>query len=59
MEAAVLAEKFMLVLETLRSNTGRDGSQHVVSTSPHVPVQLPSRKYLPVRPELTRDIDAV
>ncbi len=43
MEAAVLAEKFMLLLEALRSNTERDGSQRVVTTSPHVPVQLPNR----------------
>jgi hypothetical protein len=44
MEAAVLAEKFILLLETLRSHTENDGSQRGVSKSPHVPVQLPSRK---------------
>jgi hypothetical protein len=40
----VLAEKFILLLETLRSYTEKDGSPRVVTTSPHVPVQLPSRK---------------
>ena len=39
----MLAEKFMLVLEALRSQTAHpDGSPRVVSTSPHVPVQLPA-----------------
>jgi hypothetical protein len=43
----MLAEKYMLVLETLRSLTDRapaypDGSPRVVSSSPHVPVKLPS-----------------
>ncbi|WP_283845036.1 hypothetical protein [Bradyrhizobium cenepequi] len=40
----MLAEKFILLLETLRSYTESDGSQRAVSKSPHVPVQLPSRK---------------
>jgi hypothetical protein len=47
----MLAEKYMLVLETIRSMTERspayaDGGPRVISTSPHVPVQLPgaSRK---------------
>ncbi|MGY3615344.1 hypothetical protein [Bradyrhizobium sp. USDA 10063] len=40
----MLAEKFILLLETLRSNTESDGGQRVVSTSPHIPVRLPSRK---------------
>jgi hypothetical protein len=42
----MLAEKFLLVLETLirSSRTFPDGSQRVVSTSPHVPVKLPSDK---------------
>lgn len=39
----MLAEKFMLLLETLRGNSEKDGSQRVVTTSTHVPVQLPSR----------------
>jgi hypothetical protein len=38
----MLAEKFMLVLETLKSRSYPDGSPRVVSTSPHVPVKLPS-----------------
>jgi hypothetical protein len=46
----MLAEKFILLIETLRSQnrletsgsqTWRDGSQRVVSTSRHVPVELP------------------
>jgi hypothetical protein len=40
---AMLAEKFFLLLETLKSNTYRDGSPRVKSTSPHVPVKLPNR----------------
>ncbi|WP_283818053.1 hypothetical protein [Bradyrhizobium jicamae] len=41
----MLAEKFILVLETLlKTQTHPDGSPRVVSTSPHVPVSLPSRK---------------
>ena len=38
----MLAEKFILLIETLRSRTHPDGSPRVVSTSPHVPVKLPS-----------------
>ena len=39
----MLAEKFFLLIETLRSHTGHpDGSPRVVSTSPHVPVKLPT-----------------
>jgi hypothetical protein len=38
----MLAEKFFLIIETLRSRTTHpDGSPRVVSTSPHVPVKLP------------------
>ncbi len=38
----MLSEKFILVLETLRSHgSPGDGSPRVVSTSPHVPVKLP------------------
>ena len=50
-EHAMLSEKFFLLLETLRSEAERgpsysDGSTRVISTSPHIPVQLPgaSRK---------------
>jgi len=43
--SAMLAEKFFLILETLRSNDVRsDGSQIVVSRTPHVPIKLPSPK---------------
>jgi len=37
----MLAEKFILLLETLKSQTHSDGSPRVVSNSPHVPVKLP------------------
>jgi|RhiMethySRZTD1v2_1073278.scaffolds.fasta_scaffold3330442_1 hypothetical protein len=49
--SAMLAEKYMLLLETIRSLAERgpayaDGAPRVISTSPHVPAQLPgaSRK---------------
>ena len=39
----MLAEKFMLLLEALRTRASyADGSPRVISTSPHVPVQLPA-----------------
>ena len=37
----MLAEKFFLLLETLRSRTYPDGGPRVVSGSPHIPVMLP------------------
>jgi hypothetical protein len=47
----MLAEKYFLLLETIRSIAERspayaDGGPKVISTSPHVPAQLPgaSRK---------------
>ena len=40
----MLAEKFFLLLETLRSHTYSDGSPRVVSTTPHIPVKLPGSK---------------
>jgi hypothetical protein len=43
----MLAEKFILLLETLRSQAQPDGSPRVVSTSPHVPVRLPSESAKP------------
>jgi hypothetical protein len=44
-EHAMLAEKYILLLETLRSMAERspayaDGAPKVISTSPHVPVEL-------------------
>jgi len=42
----MLAEKFFLMLESLiktQGQTYRDGGPRVVSTSPHVPVQLLTR----------------
>lgn len=41
----MLAEKFLLIVESLirtQGQTYRDGSTRVVSTSAHVPVQLPA-----------------
>jgi hypothetical protein len=42
----MLAEKFVLILESLIRTQGQtysDGSPKVVSTSPHIPIQLPTR----------------
>jgi hypothetical protein len=39
----MLAEKFFLVLETLRSHATADGSAIVVSTARFVPVTQPPR----------------
>ena len=39
----MLAEKFFLVLETLRSIASA-GSVKVVSTTPHIPVKVPPPK---------------
>jgi hypothetical protein len=36
----MLAEKFLLLLETLRSNAHDDGAPRVISTSPHIAVDL-------------------
>ena len=39
----MLAEKFILLMETLKGHASPDGSYPpVVSTSPHVPVELPA-----------------
>ena len=40
----MLAEKFFLLLEMLKSRTYPDGSPRVVSSSPHVPVKLPNAR---------------
>jgi hypothetical protein len=37
----MLAEKFLLLLETLRSHSYADGTPRAVSSSPHVPIKLP------------------
>jgi hypothetical protein len=42
--SAMLAEKFFLVLETLISHASDDRSSPVVSSPPHIPIKLPSRK---------------
>ena len=41
----MLAEKFFLLLETLKSRSYADGSYRAVSTSRHVPIELPNAKY--------------
>ena len=41
----MLAEKFFLLLETLKSRSYPDGSFRVISTSRHVPIELPNAKY--------------
>jgi hypothetical protein len=40
----MLAEKFFLLLETIRSNTYPDGAPRVVSAARHVPINLPKAK---------------
>jgi hypothetical protein len=40
----MLAEKFFLLLETLKSRSYADGSPRVASTSRHVPMELPQAK---------------
>ena len=48
----MLAEKFILLLETLRSGlpdrsrTYADGGPRVICTSPHIPVRLPAESRL-------------
>jgi len=39
----MLAEKFFLVLETLRSHNHPDGSPRIVSSTRHVPIKLPEK----------------
>jgi hypothetical protein len=46
----MLAEKFLLLLETLRSHAQSDGSERVVSSSPHIPMTLPEVKSPPSQP---------
>jgi hypothetical protein len=40
----MLAEKFFLLLETIRSHSYPDGAPRVVSTSRHVPINLREAK---------------
>jgi hypothetical protein len=41
----MLAEKFFLVLETLRSNAQEDGALRIISTSsPHIAIDLPATR---------------
>src|ERR1700753_1204578 len=50
----MLAEKFILLLETLRSHAHDDGAPRVISTSPHIAIDVaetnPSRDRLYDRP---------
>ena len=41
---AMLAEKFFLILETLRSHSSDDKPPVVISTAPHIAIKLPRRK---------------
>jgi DNA-directed RNA polymerase specialized sigma24 family protein len=45
----MLAEKFFLVLETIKSRRHPDDGPCVMSNSPHVPVKLPANDILPRR----------
>jgi hypothetical protein len=40
----MLAEKFLLLLETLRSNAHDDGATRIISTSPHIAIDLAETK---------------
>jgi hypothetical protein len=40
----MLAEKFFLILETLRSHSSDDKPPIVISTAPHVAIKLPRKK---------------
>ena len=46
----MLAEKFLLLLEMLRSHANPDGGPRVVSSSPHVPMKLPGAISRPSMP---------
>jgi hypothetical protein len=41
-DTSMLAEKFFLLLETLKSRSYPDGGPRVISTAPHVPIKLPA-----------------
>ena len=45
----MLAEKFILLMETLKSHASPDLAPRVVSTSPHVPVKLPAATSITAR----------
>src|SRR5262245_44457732 len=45
----MLAEKFLLVLETIISRRHSGEASRVMSNSPHVPVKLPASDFLPLR----------
>lgn len=46
----MLAEKFFLLLEMLKSRAYPDGGPQVVSSSPHVPMKLPDARPRPCNP---------
>jgi hypothetical protein len=46
---SMLAEKFLLVLETIMSHRHSGEASRVMSNSPHVPVELPANDFLPRR----------
>jgi hypothetical protein len=47
----MLAEKFFLLLETIRSHTYDDGAPRVTSASRHVPINLIGAKGTSPRPQ--------
>jgi hypothetical protein len=49
----MLAEKFFLVLETIKSRTYSHGSHSMASTSRHVPMDLPNAKFAEPDPSTT------
>jgi len=50
----MLAEKFFLLLETLKGRAYPDGSPRVTSSSQHVPMKLPSTREGPTGNDLAR-----
>ena len=46
----MLAEKFFLVLETLRSHATDDKPCIVISTAPHIAIKLPRKKQVSPEP---------
>lgn len=41
----MLAEKFLLLLETLRSNAYDDSAPRIVTTSPHIAIELAGTRF--------------
>jgi hypothetical protein len=52
----MLAKKFFLILETLRSHSSSDRPPVVISTAPHIPIKLPIPLKLPRRKKPTSEV---